>query len=197
MEQTGYIDFNAKLGEIVHLGAAEINLFFNQLKKTRVAKGDFLLRSGDLPDFIYFVSQGLLRTYIQDEDREIITDFFFENEFAGTFTGFLNHNQTTSLNMQALEDSEVFEISSELLHTFYDVDTAWLALGKYIFEKEFLKKRKREHSFLRLDAKQRYLALIEQYPQIEQRVSLKHISSHLRIQPESLSRIRSGKYFQN
>jgi CRP-like cAMP-binding protein len=194
VEEPVYIDFKAKLNEIVELDAAEINLFFDRLIKLSIPKGGFVLRSGDLPDSIYFVSRGLLRTYIQDEDREIITDFFFENEFAGTFTGFLNHNQTTALNIQALEDSEVFEISSELLQTFYHLDTAWLALGKYIFEKEFLKKRKREHSFLRLDAKQRYLALIEQYPQIEQRVSLRHISSHLRIQPESLSRIRSGKY---
>src|ERR1700677_1690378 len=192
MNEPACSDFKSKLREIVKLDPVEISLFFDRLKKISVAKGEYIIKAGDISNAIFFVNKGLLRTFLQDEDKEIVTDFFFENEFAGTFTSFLAH-QVTSLNIQSLEDTEVLEITSEILDSAYEENPAWLALGKYIFEIEFLKKRRREHSFLRLDARQRYLALIEQYPQIEQRVALRQISSHLRIQPESLSRIRSGK----
>ena len=44
-----------------------------------------------------------------------------------------------------------------------------------------------------LDAKQRYQKLLLQSPDINNRVSLKHIASYLNITQETLSRIRAGK----
>jgi CRP-like cAMP-binding protein len=44
-----------------------------------------------------------------------------------------------------------------------------------------------------LDAKQRYSKLLEQHPDITNRVSLGHIASYLNITQETLSRIRSAK----
>jgi CRP-like cAMP-binding protein len=44
-----------------------------------------------------------------------------------------------------------------------------------------------------LDAKQRYQKLLNQYPDITNRVSLGNIASYLNITQETLSRIRAGK----
>jgi CRP-like cAMP-binding protein len=43
---------------------------------------------------------------------------------------------------------------------------------------------------LSLTAEQRYAKLVERNPALVQGISIKHLSSYLGIQPESLSRIR-------
>lgn len=171
---------------------AEINAFVKSLSVTQVAKSDFLTKAGDRCPNIYFVNEGVFRTFLEVEDREMNTEFFFENSFAGAFTSFLL-DTPTSLNIQALEPAMVTVIPKTLLEEYYKTNPCWYALGKHIFEQEFIKKCRRESEFLQLSARERYLNLIDQYPQIEDRIPGYHIASFLGIQAESLSRIRSGK----
>jgi hypothetical protein len=83
-------------------------------------------------------------------------------------------------------------MSKELLEEMYKRNPLWLSVGKYIFEEEFIKKCRRESSLLQQTARERYLSFLEEYPYIEERVPLFHIASYLGLQPETLSRIRSG-----
>ncbi|UII34679.1 Crp/Fnr family transcriptional regulator [Fulvivirga ulvae] len=171
---------------------AEIDAFVKSLSVTQVAKSDFLIKAGDRCPNIYFVNEGIFRTFLEVEDREMNTEFFFENSFAGAFTSFLLETPT-SLNIQALEPAMVTVIPKTLLEGYCKTNPCWYALGKHIFEQEFIKKCRRESEFLQLSARERYLNLIDQYPQVEDRIAGYHIASFLGIQAESLSRIRSGK----
>lgn len=110
----------------------------------------------------------------------------------GAFTSYLTQ-QKTVLNIESIEKSIFIEIPKTHLEDLYSQNPKWYALGKHIFQEEFMKKCKRESSFLKSSAKERYLDFLVQYPNIDNRVPLFHIASYLGIQPESLSRIRTGK----
>ncbi len=56
----------------------------------------------------------------------------------------------------------------------------------------FMKKSRREHQLLTLDAAQRYQQFLVDYPGLEQEIPLYHIASYLGMTPESLSRIRKN-----
>lgn len=192
MQDNVFKKMEAKLNSVVQLPAEEINYLFSKMAVIQISKGQHLLKEGASGSIIYFVNKGVLRTYLTTEEKEINTEFFFEDSFAGAFTSFLLQ-QPTALNMEVLEDAELLSLSKQLLDELYTRNPLWLAIGKHIFETEFIKKCKRESSFLKLSAQERYLSLLHQYPQIEERVALRHIASYLGIQPESLSRIRASK----
>ena len=60
-----------------------------------------------------------------------------------------------------------------------------------MFEREFLVFEERLINEGATQAKERYLSLLEQMPELLQHVPLKHIASYLYITPQSLSRIRA------
>ncbi|WP_315823824.1 hypothetical protein [Paraflavitalea speifideaquila] len=57
-------------------------------------------------------------------------------------------------------------------------------------EAQYVKRLRKEMDFLSYTAEERYVRLMEKNPQLIQQISVKHLSSYLGIQPESLSRIR-------
>ncbi len=182
-----------KINYIIDLPAKDIDFFLSKIVKKNILKGQLLIQQDEIADFICYVNKGLFRTYLTRNGKEINTEFFFENSFMSAFTSFLSE-KPTALNIEALEDSTLFYISKSLLEDLYVKNPVWFALGKHIFENEFIKKCKRESSFLQHNATERYLVLLQQYPLIETSVSLSHIASYLGIQPETLSRIRAGKF---
>src|SRR4051812_44505297 len=54
-----------------------------------IAKGKYLLRNGEICESVYFIKKGLLRGFIQEEDRETTTWFASENEMAATIRSFI------------------------------------------------------------------------------------------------------------
>jgi CRP-like cAMP-binding protein len=181
-----------KIRSIAQLPAIETQFFYSRLTVKEIHKGSHIVTEGKTADCIWYVDQGIFRTYLIKDGKELNTEFFFEDSFTSSFTSFLLR-QPTVLNIEALEEGRLFSISRVLFQDLYQRNPLWLAIGKHIFETEFIKKCKRETSFLLHSAKERYLNLLEQYPLIENRVSLSHIASYLGIQPETLSRIRAGK----
>ena len=70
----------------------------------------------------------------------------------------------------------------------------FLLLTNRVLEHTILKLQRRIFSLQFASAYQRYNDLLEQSPEIGQRVALKHIASYLGITLETLSRIRNPNY---
>ncbi|MBL6446668.1 Crp/Fnr family transcriptional regulator [Fulvivirga sp. 29W222] len=141
------LQIKSTLQNIIGNHTAEIEDFVQNLSVIQMPKSGFLVRDEDKCSNIYFINQGAFRTFLQVEGRETNTEFFFENSFAGAFTSFLLDTRT-SLNIQAMEPAVVMEIPKVLLERYYQINPCWYALGKYIFEREFIKKCQRESDFL-------------------------------------------------
>jgi len=57
-------------------------------------------------------------------------------------------------------------------------------------EYQYIKRLKKEMDLLSFTAEERYAHLMQRNPALISNISVKHLSSYLGIQPESLSRIR-------
>jgi hypothetical protein len=57
-------------------------------------------------------------------------------------------------------------------------------------EFQYVKRLRKEMDLLAFTAEERYALLLSKNPELIQNISVKHLSSYLGIQPESLSRIR-------
>lgn len=181
--------FTQKLG----LRGDHFDLFCGELKTKNLKKKEHLIREGSVCNFIGFVGSGTFRSYVRNDEGEFNNDFYFDNDVVSAYTSFLTQ-MPTNCNIEALTDGTVYYISYEKLNKLIEQDIAFLKLSKYVSDTYFIRKCRRETSFLKQSASERLEGLSILYPGIEQRVSQYHIASYLGVKPESLSRIKLLTY---
>lgn len=152
-------------------------------------KGDFLLKQGQIVSNLFVIETGLVRSFYNVEEREINVWFGFEDGILGSVMP-LFFNQPSIENIQFLEDTTLYYISSNVLDSFYKSSQEMNTIGRKMTE-EYCKILE-ERSFLLQThtAEQHYNWLLKKQPKILQRISLGHIASYLGISQETLSRIR-------
>ena len=152
-------------------------------------KGDFLIRQGQVENFIYFLNKGATRNYFVKDDKEFTVDFQFQGDFVTAYYSLITR-EPSAIAIELLEDAEVVAIPLAVLHAFYAKHHNGEKVGRLIAEYQYIKRLRREMDLLSRTAEERYTELMERNPVLIQQVSVKHLSSYLGIHPESLSRIR-------
>ncbi|MEO7976092.1 Crp/Fnr family transcriptional regulator [Flavobacterium sp.] len=181
--------FIDKLGLEVH----HFEKFKSLIKTKKLKKKEYLIQEGSVCDFIGFVISGKLRSHVQNDRVEFNNDFYLQNSVVTAYTSYLNQDPT-NCNIEALADTEIAFITYKHFTMLIDEDIHFLKLAKYISDIFFIRKCKRETSFLKNSAAERLEMLCKTYPGIEQQISQYHIASYLGIKPESLSRIKLLTY---
>jgi len=181
--------FVDKLGLEMH----HLEKFCSLLKTKTLKKKEHLIQEGSVCDFIGFVISGKLRSYVQNDSVEFNNDFYLQNSLVTAYTSYLTQSPT-NCNIEALADTEIAFITYKNFNALIDEDVHFLKLAKYISDVFFIRKCKRETSFLKNSATERLELLYKTYPGIEQQISQYHIASYLGIKPESLSRIKLLTY---
>lgn len=181
--------------QLFPLNDKEISLLNGGISFFSAEKEKNLIKPLHVADRLFFLEKGTVRSFYQKDYKDINTEFFFENDFFTAFTSFLTQEKT-NLHFQCIEQCDLISIPRELLDKLLQEDTKWNILLNNILAKEYIKKCRRESSFLLLDANERYHYFLKQFPDADNRIPLFHIASYLGMSPETLSRIRSKKINQ-
>ncbi len=99
-------------------------------------------------------------------------------------------NRGSYFTAQAIEDSEIEVVNYDRLLDLFSEWEGWNKFLVAMLQKVFFVKEERERQFLLFDAEKRYRSFLEQFPNLDKRISQHLIASYLRITPESLSRLR-------
>lgn len=152
-------------------------------------KNKIMTKQGVIENYLSFIESGVVRLYIPDDENELTFNFSFNKEFTCAYDSFLT--QTPSeYELQALTKTIVWQISYSDLQKVYAQTKVGNYLGRFASEKLFLAKSKRELSLLKYNAKERYLRLFNEQPDILKFIPMKYIASYIGITPQGLSRIR-------
>lgn len=177
------------LNDIVSISEKDWKFFSSKLDEVRVAKHATLLELGKVEDYISFISKGIVRLYIPNEELDLTFGFVFENEFVTAYDSFLTQTPSNH-QIQTLSDTTLYRISRQDLQSIYvNTDTGNL-IGRKMAEKMYLIKAKRELSLLNKTAEERYLDLFRERPKLLEKIPLKYIASYIGVTPQALSRIR-------
>jgi CRP-like cAMP-binding protein len=175
---------------IVSLTDQEILTFCNAFESKRLKKNEFFLKEGQVCNFVGFVDYGVLIYFkINDSGDKITTDFAFEGDWVNNNQSRLTNSPST-INIQSIEDSEIFVIKQQDLNKLYVHIPKIERLGRILMEQAYLKIVEQTVELQVLSAKERYENLLKKHPEIFQKVQLYHIANYLGIAPKSLSRIR-------
>lgn len=128
--------------------------------------------------------------YYAVDDREHVAGFFIEDTTFSDYQSFLTR-QPSRMYIQALEDTEVIDISYDAAQYLYRHVPEAEKLGRLLAEYLFILLSNRNSSLLLDTPEERYKKLVAQRPYLFQRVPKYMIASYLGITPEVLSRIRA------
>ncbi len=158
---------------------------------TRAAKGDHLLRAGEVAGHLLFVGAGLLRYYYLDPEggEERTGQFFDEGRVFTDAASFLGQVPATQ-SIEALEPSEVLRLPRAAVYAAFERDHAMERFGRVMVEEALVGSQRRAANLLRLSPDERYRAFVQTRPEVARRVPQYLIASYLGITPEALSRIR-------
>src|ERR1051326_789895 len=169
----------------------EKKYFLSILQHKQLRKRQYLVQAGDACRFECFVNKGCLRQYyVDDSGQEHIMMFAIEGWWTSDMYSLVT-GEPSLTNVDALEDSDLLLIDrlqfEELLKKVPKMERHF----RIMLQRAFISHQRRLIENMSLPAEQRYCNFLEKYPQLEQRLPQKQISSYLGITPESLSRIRS------
>jgi CRP-like cAMP-binding protein len=139
---------------------------------------------------LYFLTSGLVRGYYIDEKGNDITIRFINNQGWITHYTALLSNTPSKYTFQCLEECSVINLPFEKINEGYNQFSSLERLGRLIAESVLKTQQARIESFQFLDAEERYLEFLDNYPELFNRVSLSHLCTYLGLQRQSLTRIR-------
>jgi CRP-like cAMP-binding protein len=180
----------AALNKISVLSPPLQALFVGAWQSWQVPKEHFLLREQGVCDYIFFIRKGAARIYYHKKDKEITEWIAMDEEFCFSIVSFFER-KPSRLIIQAIEPCEVMGIHyndlNRLAAEHHEIETLYRKMLAY----SLILSQYRMDSIQFETAQQRYVALLNNHPQIIQRVPLTYIASFLGITLETLSRIRS------
>jgi len=183
----------ANVAKHIALTEAEIKRFTGVLRKIAVSKKQVLLQQGEVCRNIYFVNSGIVRAYYSDkQDKETTIMFGSTDWWITDMFSFLNQ-QPALMYLEALEVSEVLELSKTDMDQLYVDVPKFERFFRILIQNAYVREQVRVIHNLSMTAEERYQIFIQKYPQIANRVTQKQIASYLGITPEFLSAIRARK----
>ncbi len=166
---------------------------FNFLEHTRIVKlnaGDIFLKQGSRKSNIYFVKQGLIRSFLVNEKGEEITNRIrYENQAMSCYEIDML-NEPSRFNLQALEPTELIVMDVKTMQQIVHGNPKLEPGLRFFVNSSLVEALSAVDDFMLLSAEQRYLKFIKEHPELLNRIPNKYIANVLGITPQSLSRIR-------
>lgn len=178
---------------IIDLTEEEKAIFKSLAEVVSVKRKTHLLREGQICRFEYFILKGCLRSYYIDENLiEHTTMFGIEGWWTGNLKSFVR-SIPSEFNIEAQENSIVLRFSKTKLDDLYSKVPKFERYFRILLQNRLLATQDRVSNHLSSTAFQRYMQFLKKYPEIEQRVPLKHIASYLGFTATYLSRLRKKR----
>jgi len=176
--------------EKITLTPEETELIHHYFIPKKIRKRQYLLNAGDVCQYIAFVEKGLLRSFsIDDKAHEHVIQFAMEGWWASDMSSFLSGDDA-QYNIEALEDSELLLLTKAMLDELMDKVPKMERYFRLLMQNNIVALQRRVTSSQSDMAEEKYIKLINAYPDIINRSSQHDVASYLGITPETLSRIR-------
>lgn len=161
--------------------------YFNE---ERFKKNDLIICEGKICSKIYFIKSGLIRRSCFEDGVEVTKWVYTDNQFVTSLSSFFEHTPSFE-NFEASEETVVYSLSysdEQILLEYPLFSKFHIKLLRLYLSKlnEF------HHLYKAMNATEKYLYLLDSFPQIILKAKLKHIASLIEVSPETLSRIRAS-----
>ncbi len=161
----------------------------NILQLKVLAKKEYLLKTGQTCNKIYFIEQGMVRCFYVKYEKEICSWFMKEGDVIISVESFFTQKPSYE-SIQAIEDCVLHSIRYDELQYIFREFPEFNYIARILTERYYTLSEQRLYSLRMERATERYNHLISEHAEIVQRVPSTFIASYLGITLETLSRIK-------
>ena len=172
----------------------ELDVLESILVPMKYAKGEMILKEGDICDSIYYVDRGLIRQFYFKNGKEV-TEHLGDDHSIFMCIESLFKEEPTMLQVEALEQTIVYAIPKNKLEVVALHNVNIQMMYRKILEESLIISQ-RHADLMRFEtAQDRYKKLCKQSPQVVLRAPLVYIANYLQMTPETLSRVRASALY--
>jgi CRP/FNR family cyclic AMP-dependent transcriptional regulator len=157
----------------------------------------YLVQHGEVCRHESYVCKGFLRSfYLDEKGNDYTLHFAMEDWWISDSTSF--HLEAAAVrNIVALEAATLLQIEKSKLEQLYRDIPAFERFWRIMEQKAGISQDQRIMNSISMTGSERYTALTQKYPTLEQRLPQRHIASYLGITPVFLSQIRKSNARQD
>ena len=173
----------------------ELDTLESILVPLKFAKGEMILKEGEVCRDIYFIDHGLVRQFYYKNGKEV-TEHLGEDHSIFMCIESLFKEEPTRLQVEALEQSIIYALPKEKLEVVALHSVNIQMMYRKILEESLIISQIHADLMRFETAQDRYMKMCKLYPQVVLRAPLVYIANYLQMTPETLSRVR-GTVYQN
>jgi len=179
------------LAALSPLDAEDWHAIDDCLRVRRVPAGGFLLRQGDVCDYLGVLTRGALRTYNVSYTGEERTGWLTVRGMVSTEVLSFYSREPSLEFVEAARDTELLYLAHSDLEALSLARPAVERLARRVAEHILTDLKGHLLSHIHDPAPERYARLLRVRPEFVEQVPLKDVASFLGIDPSTLSRIRA------
>jgi CRP-like cAMP-binding protein len=170
---------------------AELAQLLPYIEYKSFEKNELFIQEGEIENYIYFLVEGVTRSFFFKAGKDISFEFYFSGSFISSYASFLDRTPSAHA-IESFTPTTTLRIPHEAFISLAMQSPKIERIRRLFTEELFKKSSERVKDLISLSATERYQKLLNAYPQYVKNIPLKYLASYLNITPESLSRIRKA-----
>jgi len=176
------------LSDIYEVNDKILDEYISHWSEYSTPKKTIITESGKTERYMYFVEEGIQKSYYLNEGKQHIMFFAYNPSFSGIMESFLT--QTPSkYYLETITDSKLLRLSYEkhkqLIQEHRELET----LFRKITEQFLLGIIERHHQLMAFNTENRFKHFVKRSPHLLNMIPQKDIASYLRIDPTNFSKL--------
>lgn len=172
----------------------ELDILESVLVPMKFAKGEIILKEGDVCEHVYYVERGLTRQFYFKNGKELTEHIGVEYSIVMCIES-LFMEKPTHLQLEALEPTLIYAMPKRKLEEVALHNVNIQILFRKILEESLIISQVHADMLRFETAQDRYLKLCKLSPQVVLRAPLVYVASYLQMTPETLSRVRAASLY--
>lgn len=169
----------------------ELDILEEVIVPMKFAKGQMILREGEISRYLYYVDKGLVRQFYFKKGKEVTDYLAVEGNIIMCLES-LFKEEPSHQQVEAIEPTHIFALPKRRLEEVALHNVNIQLLYRKILEESLINSQIHADLVRFETAKDRYQKLCKLKPQVVLRSPLVYIASYLQMTPETLSRVRSS-----
>ncbi len=169
----------------------ELDILESILVQRKYAKGEMILKEGEVCKEISYIEKGLIRQFYYKNEKELTEHIGADGEIFMCIES-LFKEEGTHLQVEALEPTVVYALPKQRLEQVALHNVNIQILYRKILEESLIISQIHADLVRFESAQNRYLRLCKMKPEVVLRAPLVFIANYLQMTPETLSRVRTS-----
>ncbi len=169
----------------------ELDVLESIIVPMKFAKGDIILREGEISKYFFYLHQGLVRQSYNKNNKEVTSNLCVDGSVVMSIRS-LFREEPSQETIEALEPCYIYALPKHQLEQVALHNQNIQILYRKMLEEALIEEQVHADLVRFETAQDRYRRICKQMPKVVLRAPLVFIASYLQMTPETLSRVRSS-----